>query len=97
MSFIVLCEYMYVVMCIHVHIQGNYDAYVRTRAELEENQMKRYQWEQDQMQHMKVCAIKKPVTGELYWILLYPYMDNSISNINREYMLHITDEIDTKM
>ena len=34
--------------------QGNYDAYVRTRAELEENQMKRYQWEQDQMQHMKV-------------------------------------------
>ena len=27
---------------------------MRTRAELEENQMKRYQWEQDQMQHMKV-------------------------------------------
>lgn len=33
--------------------QGNYDAYVRTRAELEENQMKMYNWEQAQMQHMK--------------------------------------------
>ena len=35
-------------------MQGNYDAYVRVRAELEENQMKKYQWEQDQMKHMKV-------------------------------------------
>jgi hypothetical protein len=34
--------------------QGNYDAYVRTRFELEENQMKRYKWEQDQISHMKV-------------------------------------------
>ena len=39
---------------IHVHERklkyygGNYDSYVRTRAELEENQMKQYQWEQDQ-------------------------------------------------
>jgi ATP-binding cassette subfamily F protein 2 len=33
--------------------QGNYDAYVRTRFELEENQMKRYKWEQDQISHMK--------------------------------------------
>ncbi|XP_065897245.1 ATP-binding cassette sub-family F member 2-like [Dysidea avara] len=39
--------------CGLVYYGGNYDAYVRTRAELEENQMKRYQWEQDQMQHMK--------------------------------------------
>ena len=37
-----------------VHLQGNYDVYVRVRAELEENQMKKYQWEQDQMKHMKV-------------------------------------------
>ena len=33
---------------------GNYDAFVRTRAELMENQDKRYQWEQDQIAHMKV-------------------------------------------
>lgn len=33
---------------------GNYDAFVRTRAELLENQMKQYKWEQDQMAHMKV-------------------------------------------
>lgn len=36
-----------------VYYSGNYDAYVRTRASLEENQMKRYQWEQDQIAHMK--------------------------------------------
>ena len=38
-------------------VQGNYDAYVKTRSELEENQMKRYQWEKDQMQHMKVWLV----------------------------------------
>lgn len=32
---------------------GNYDAYMQTRMELEENQMKRYKWEQDQISHMK--------------------------------------------
>jgi len=32
---------------------GNYDAYVKTRAELEENQMKQYNWEQAQISHMK--------------------------------------------
>lgn len=32
---------------------GNYDAFVRTKSELEENQAKRYQWEQDQIAHMK--------------------------------------------
>jgi len=32
---------------------GNYDTFVRTRMELEENQMKQYQWEQDQIAHMK--------------------------------------------
>ena len=43
-------------VCLYyiIHCQGNYDAHVRTRSELEENQMKRYQWEKDQMQHMKV-------------------------------------------
>jgi len=32
---------------------GNYDTFIRTRDELIENQMKQYQWEQDQIAHMK--------------------------------------------
>ena len=36
------------------HYGGNYDAFIKTKAELEENQEKRYQWEQDQIAHMKV-------------------------------------------
>jgi len=32
---------------------GNYDTYVKTRAELEENQMKQYKKEQDSIAHMK--------------------------------------------
>lgn len=32
---------------------GNYDAFMRTRMELLENQMKQYNWEQDQINHMK--------------------------------------------
>merc|ERR1719187_3152900 len=32
---------------------GNYDSFVQTRCEQLENQMKQYQWEQDQIQHMK--------------------------------------------
>lgn len=32
---------------------GNFDTYVQTRQELETNQMKRFQWEQDQIAHMK--------------------------------------------
>jgi ATP-binding cassette subfamily F protein 2 len=32
---------------------GNYNQYIKTREELDENQMKRYKWEQDQMNHMK--------------------------------------------
>jgi ATP-binding cassette subfamily F protein 2 len=37
---------------------GNYDAFVRTRMELLENQMKQYNWEQDQINHMKVKLSK---------------------------------------
>ena len=33
---------------------GNYDTFVRTKMELDESQMKQYQWEQDQIAHMKV-------------------------------------------
>merc|ERR1712241_1388757 len=32
---------------------GNYDMFMKTRLELDENQMKQYQWEQDQIAHMK--------------------------------------------
>ncbi|XP_065349570.1 ATP-binding cassette sub-family F member 2 isoform X2 [Cloeon dipterum] len=32
---------------------GNYDAFIKTRLELLENQMKQYNWEQDQIAHMK--------------------------------------------
>jgi ATP-binding cassette subfamily F protein 2 len=32
---------------------GNYDTYVKTKEEKEENQMKRYNWEQEQIKHMK--------------------------------------------
>lgn len=44
---------------VHLHKRrlkyytGNYDAFVRTRLELLENQMKQYNWEQDQIAHMK--------------------------------------------
>lgn len=32
---------------------GNYDQFVKTRMEMLENQMKQYNWEQDQIAHMK--------------------------------------------
>nr|XP_039255679.1 ATP-binding cassette sub-family F member 2-like isoform X2 [Styela clava] len=35
------------------YFSGNYDAFIRTKLELDENQMKRYKWEQDQISHMK--------------------------------------------
>mmetsp|Transcript_40469 Transcript_40469/g.53271 ORF Transcript_40469/g.53271 Transcript_40469/m.53271 type:complete len:491 (+) Transcript_40469:1-1473(+) len=49
-------------VCTHtVHLKdkkltyytGNYDAFVQTRQEVEDNQMKRYNWEQDQIKQMK--------------------------------------------
>eukprot|EP00968_Pinguiococcus_pyrenoidosus_P018415 scaffold1913_cov257-Pinguiococcus_pyrenoidosus.AAC.26 len=36
-----------------IYYTGNYDAYVQTRKELEEHQMKRYQWEQEEIRKMK--------------------------------------------
>uniref|UniRef100_A0A8C3G2G6 ATP-binding cassette, sub-family F (GCN20), member 2b n=1 Tax=Cyclopterus lumpus TaxID=8103 RepID=A0A8C3G2G6_CYCLU len=52
---------------IHLHSKklknytGNYDQYVKTREELEENQMKRFNWEQDQITHMKVNERRREV------------------------------------
>ena len=41
----------------HIHNKkyyvGNYDQYVKTRLEMEESQMKRFHWEQDQIAHME--------------------------------------------
>lgn len=36
-----------------VYYGGNYDSFVKTRLELLENQQKKYNWEQSQLQHMK--------------------------------------------
>uniref|UniRef100_A0A0N4Z2F8 ATP-binding cassette sub-family F member 2 n=1 Tax=Parastrongyloides trichosuri TaxID=131310 RepID=A0A0N4Z2F8_PARTI len=36
-----------------VYYSGNYNTFVKTRAELLENQLKRYKWEQNQLQNMK--------------------------------------------
>ena len=33
---------------------GNYDTYLQVRSELEDAQMKKHKWEQDQISHMKV-------------------------------------------
>eukprot|EP00804_Cyclotella_cryptica_P011774 CCRYP_011365-RA/>CCRYP_011365-RA protein AED:0.04 eAED:0.04 QI:204/1/1/1/0.83/0.57/7/2476/682 len=35
------------------YYDGNYDQFVKTKSELEENQMKQYNWEQDQIKSMK--------------------------------------------
>ncbi len=42
------------IFIVYSFLQGNYDSFVQTRSELEENQMKKYKWEQDQIAHMKV-------------------------------------------
>lgn len=39
--------------CSLMGLGGNYDRYVQTRMEKEENQMKRYKKEQDEVAHMK--------------------------------------------
>lgn len=41
------------------YFTGNYEAFVRTRMELLENQMKQYNWEQDQISHMKVTIFNQ--------------------------------------
>ncbi|KAJ8010160.1 hypothetical protein DPEC_G00072090 [Dallia pectoralis] len=56
---------------IHLHQKklkyytGNYDQYVKTREELEENQMKRFNWEQDQISHMKTLSFYFPSCGKI--------------------------------
>lgn len=47
-----LAMYRWEVM-LHVLLAGNYDSYLNTRAELEDAQMKKHKWEQDQIAHMK--------------------------------------------
>lgn len=52
---------------IYFCFKGNYDQYVKTREELEENQMKRFNWEQDQIAHMKVNLMPL-VQSFLHWV-----------------------------
>lgn len=65
---------------------GNYDVYIRTRAELEENQMKKYKWEQEQIANMKdyiarfghgsAKLARQAQVGRNYWAfthLMLPY------------------------
>eukprot|EP01024_Parvocaulis_polyphysoides_P035583 TRINITY_DN31553_c0_g2_i2.p1 TRINITY_DN31553_c0_g2~~TRINITY_DN31553_c0_g2_i2.p1 ORF type:complete len:619 (+),score=100.88 TRINITY_DN31553_c0_g2_i2:59-1915(+) len=40
------------------YYSGNYDTYVETRQQLEEEQMKRYKWEQNELQQMKEFIAK---------------------------------------
>lgn len=35
------------------YFDGNYDSYMKTKSEKDENQMKQYKWEQEQMKSMK--------------------------------------------
>lgn len=35
------------------YFAGNYDQFIKTKSELEENQIKRYKWEQDQIKSMR--------------------------------------------
>ena len=50
---------------------GNYDTYLQVRSELEDAQMKKHKWEQDQISHMKVPCLAaatyfcKPFTAVL--------------------------------
>ena len=36
-----------------VYYDGNYDGFMKTKSEKEENQLKQYKWEQEQIKHMK--------------------------------------------
>ena len=55
---------------LYLCCQGNYDQYMKTREELEENQMKRFNWEQDQITHMKVGGAPRLV-GAMYCTSYY--------------------------
>lgn len=77
-------------MQIYFFFKGNYDQYVKTREELEENQMKRFNWEQDQITHMKVNERRRAlecfhcsewmVQSRLFW-------NESISRDNLGFLL----------
>jgi len=51
---------------------GNYDSFVQTKAEMDENQQKRYKKEQDEIAHMKVRVVC-PCMPYLYLISIVYY------------------------
>lgn len=64
-------------MQIYFCFKGNYDQYVKTREELEENQMKRFNWEQDQIAHMKVSEMPVVFFLNLFFIILNRHHNTS--------------------
>jgi ATP-binding cassette subfamily F protein 2 len=51
-------DQLIILFFLSIYSAGDYDTYVRTRAELEENQMKKYKWEQEQIKDMKEYIAK---------------------------------------
>lgn len=61
---------MSIMMVLMIMIIGNYDSFVQTRSEKEEEQEKRYKAEQDQIKHMKTYVAKFG-QGKLLLLLLF--------------------------
>ena len=68
------------------YYSGNYDAFVKIRDEQNENKMKQYNWEQDQIAHMKVgkdaifenkllCCLFRDLRKKKHWSLEYSILN----------------------
>ena len=69
---------MSIMMVMMIMIIGNYDSFVQTRSEKEEEQEKRYKAEQDQIKHMKTYVAKFG-QGKLLLLLLMLYYINVVT------------------
>ncbi len=74
---LVLTSFYTLVIYSTCSFQGNFDSYIKTRAELEENQMKQYNWEQDQIKHMKV-RLSTHLHEDNYILFLLPCKQGNI-------------------
>jgi hypothetical protein len=68
---------MSIMMAIMIMITGNYDSFVQTRSEKEEEQEKRYKAEQDQIKHMKTYVAKFG-QGKVLLLMMMLYYINDI-------------------
>ena len=66
---------MPIMMVMMIMIIGNYDSFVQTRSEKEEEQEKRYKAEQDQIKHMKTYVAKFGQGKLLLLLLLMLYIN----------------------